>query len=121
MNNVVENFQIHGRWKKIFADTFHDVRLGFDGLPGLDEIVVERAVGIDADNFNVGIFFFQEFSYAADGAPRADAADEVRDFSFAVLPNFRTRRAVVRLRIHRVVILVRIIRIGNFAREFFRH
>ncbi len=90
-------------------------------MPGFHEIVVQRTVGIDADNFYVGIFFFQEFSHAADGSARADAANEVRDLALAVLPNFRTCGAVVRFGVHRIVVLVRIVRIGNFAREFFRH
>ena len=90
-------------------------------MPSLDEIIVERAVGIDADDFYAGIFFLQEFPHATNGAAGAHAANEVRDFAFAVFPNFRTRGAIMRFGIHRIVILVRVVRIGNFAREFFCH
>src|SRR5258708_6532423 len=121
LDDVVQNFQIHGRGEEIFADAFHDVRLGLDGLPGLDELVVERTVGVHANNFDVGIFFLQVFSRAANGAAGAHAADEVRDLAFAVFPNLGTGGAVVRLGIHRVVVLIRIIRIGNLASEFFRY
>src|SRR6266851_2357334 len=121
LNDVVEDFQIHGRGEKILADAFHNIRFCFDGLPGFDEIVVQRAVGIDADNFYFGIFFLQEFADAADSAAGAHAANEVRNLAFAVLPNLWSRGAIVRFGIHWIVVLIRIIRIGNFARKFFRH
>jgi len=63
----------------------------------------------------------QKFADAADGAAGAHATNEVRDFAFAVFPDFRAGGAVMRIRIHGIVILVRIVGIGNFAREFFRH
>src|SRR5258706_13074951 len=112
---------MHSGRKKILADAFHHVGLGLDGLSGLDEIVVKRAVGIDADNFHAGIFFLQEFSHAADGAASADAANEMRDLAFAVFPNLGTRGAVVRFGVHLIVILIRVVRIGNLAGEFFRN
>src|SRR6266571_2650175 len=46
LKDIVQDFQIHGRREEILADAFHNVGLGFDGLPGLDEIIVERAEGI---------------------------------------------------------------------------
>src|SRR6266567_491218 len=121
LEDVVEDFQIHGRGEKILADAFDHVGLGFDGLAGLDEIVVQRAVGIDPDNFYAGIFFLQIFPHAADGAAGTYPANEVRDFAFAVLPNFGTGGAVVGFGIAGIVVLIRVIRIGNFAREFFGH
>src|SRR6266581_5377837 len=121
LEDVVEDFQIHGRGEKILADAFDHVGLGFDGLAGLDEIVVQRAVGIDPDNFYAGIFFLQIFSHAADGAAGAYPANKVRDLAFAVLPNFGTGGAVVGFGIAGIVVLIRVIRIGNFAREFFGH
>src|SRR5258708_4133746 len=115
LEDVVEDFQIHGRGEKILADAFDHVGLGFDGLAGLDEIVVERAVRIDSDNFYTGIFFLQVFSHAAYGAAGANPANKVRDLAFAVLPNFGTGGAVVRFRIAGVVVLIRVVRIWNFA------
>ena len=64
-----------------------------------------------------GIFFFQVAADAGDGAAGTDAADEVGDFSFGVLPDFRAGSAVVRVRVHGVLILIGIEGIGNFARE----
>src|SRR6266849_1563183 len=121
LNNVVQDFQIHGCGEEILADAFHDVRLGLDGLPGLDEIVVERAVGIDADNFYVGIFFLQVFSHSADGAAGAQATDKMRNLAFAVLPNLGTGGAVVSFGIAGIVVLIRVVRIGNLTLEFLRH
>jgi hypothetical protein len=80
--------------------------------------VVERADGIHADNLDVGIFFFQVAADAGNRAARAHPADEVRDFSLGVLPDFRAGGAVMRLGIHRVLVLIGIEGIGNFAREF---
>src|SRR6267143_1035877 len=99
LNDVVKDFQIHRCREKIFTDAFYDVRLGLDLFSRLEEIVVERTVGIDADDFDVGILFLQIFSHTTDRPAGTHAADKVRDFSFAVFPNFRAGRLVVRLRI----------------------
>src|SRR6266481_3640619 len=121
LQDIVQDFQIHGRREEILADAFHNVGLGFDGLPGLDEIVVERAEGIHPDNFDAGIFFLQVFSHAANGATGAYAANEMRDLAFAVFPNLGTRGAVVSFGIAGIVVLIRVVRIGNLTGEFFRH
>src|SRR6202171_4232871 len=121
LKDVVQDFQIHSCWKKILADAFHNVRLGLDGLPGLDEIIVERAKGIDADDFDVGVFFLQVFSHAADGAAGAHTANKMGDLAFAVFPNFGAGGAVVSFRIAGIVVLIRVVRIGNLAGEFFCH
>src|SRR6202521_5544481 len=121
LKDVVQDFQIHGRREEILADAFHNVGLGFDGLSGFDEIVVERAEGIHPDNFDAGISFLQVFSHAADGAAGAYAANEVRDLSFGVFPNLGTRGAVVGFGIAGIVVLIRVVRIGNLAGEFFSH
>src|SRR5229473_7547235 len=121
LDDVVADFQVHGGGEKIFADAFDNVGLGLHGLATFHEIVVERAVGVDADDFDAGIFFIQIFSDAADGAAGAHAANEVRDFAFAVFPDFRAGGAVMRFRIHWIFVLVGIVGIGNFAREFLRY
>src|SRR5258708_3192742 len=120
LNDVVDNLQVHGRREKVFADAFDDIGFGLDGFAALDKIVVERTVRIHADNFDVGIFLLQVFPDAADRPAGAHAAHEGRDFAFAVFPDFRAGGAVVRLGIHGVLVLIRIIRIGNFASELFR-
>ncbi len=112
---------MHSRRKEILADALDDVSFGFDGLPGLDEVVVQRAVGIHGDNLHVRIFFFQIFSDAADGAAGAHTANEMRDLALAVFPNFGAGGAVMRFRIALIVVLIRVVRIRNFTREFFCH
>ncbi len=119
--DVVQNFHVHRAGEKIFADAFDHVRDRFADLAGFEEFVVKRADGIDADDFDVGIFFFQVFPHAGDGAAGAHAANEMRDLAFSVFPNFRARGAVVRVGIRRILILVGIKRIGNFVRELRRH
>src|SRR6266446_1942332 len=121
LDHVVDDFQVHGGGEKIFADAFDHVGLGLHGLATFDEIVVKRAVRIDPNDLDLGIFFFQIFADAADCAARAHAANEVRDFAFAVFPDFRAGGAVMRFRIHGIFVLVGIVGIGNFAREFFRY
>src|SRR6266404_1676149 len=121
LDDVVADFQVHGGGEKIFADAFDDVGLGLHGFAALDEVVVKRAVGVDADDFDAGIFFLQIFADAADGSTGAHAANEVRDFAFAVFPDFRAGGAVMRFRIHGIFVLVGIVGIGDFAREFFRY
>ena len=66
-----------------------------------------------------GFFSFEIFSDSAYGAARAHPTNEVRDFAFAVFPDFRARGEVMGLRVHGVVVLIGIKRIGNFARKFF--
>ena len=116
--DVVENLQIHGAGEEILADAFDDVGEGLADFSGLDLFVVERADRIHADNFDVGILFLEVASHAGDGAAGADAADEVRNLSFGVLPDFRAGGAIVRFRIHGIGVLIGIEGIGNFAREF---
>ncbi len=71
--------------------------------------------------FTFGIFFLQVAAHAADRSAGAHAANEVRDLSFRVFPDFRAGRPVMRLGIHRIFVLVRVKRIRNVLGEFFRH
>ena len=71
--------------------------------------------------FDLRIFLLEVSAHAADRSAGAHAANEMRDLPFGVFPNFRAGGAVVRLRVHRVFVLVGVIRIGNFARQFLRH
>src|SRR5580704_9527706 len=121
LHDVVENLQVHGRREKIFADALDHVSLGFHLFATLYVIVVKRADGIDADNLHLGIFFLEKFAGAADGAAGAHAANEMRDFSFGVVPDFRAGGEVVGLRVHRIVVLIWVEGVGYFARELFRH
>ena len=68
-----------------------------------------------------GVLFLQETPHAGGRAARSQAADEVRDFSFGVLPDFRAGGAVVRFWIAGIFVLIGIKRIGNLARQFFGH
>ena len=83
------------------------------------KVVVERAFRIDADNFDLRIFLFEKFAGAADRAARAHAAHKMGDFAFAVFPDLRTGGAVMRFGVVGVVVLIGVIRIVDFARQFF--
>ena len=71
--------------------------------------------------FSSGFFSLRKRPTPAGGAARAQAADEVRDLPFGVFPDFGAGGAVVRLRIARILVLIRVVGVGNFARQFFRH
>ena len=60
LKDVVENLQVHRAGEKIFADAFHDVGQGLAGFSGFHKFVVERADGIDADDFDVRDFFLSD-------------------------------------------------------------
>src|SRR5260370_19728320 len=72
------------------------------------------------DALPIWILLFQVFSRAADGSTRAQTANEVRDPALAVLPNLRSCRLVMSFRIRGVVVLIRVVGIGDFAGELFR-
>src|SRR5579862_274868 len=119
LQHVVENLHVHGGREEIFTDAFDHIGTRFGDLAGFVEVVIERAFGIDADDSDCGIFLFQIFADSANGAAGAHAANEVGDLAFAVFPDFRAGGLVVGFRVHRVVVLIGIKRIGNFTREFF--
>ncbi len=121
LQDVVEDFEIHRRGENIFADSFDDVGFRFADIAGLEKFVIERADGIDADDFDGGIFLLEETADAADGASRAHAANEMRDFAFGVFPDFRAGGAVMGFGVHGIFVLIGVKGIGNFAREFFRY
>src|ERR1700730_8424325 len=120
LDHVVYDPQVHGGGEEILANAFDHVGLGFHRLSALYEVVVQRSVGVDTDDFNAGIFLFEIFAGAADGAACAHAANEVRDFAFRVFPDFRSRSAVMRLGIHGVVVLIGVIGIWHVSGKFFR-
>ena len=121
LDHVVENREIHGGGQNIFADSFDHIGVRLAHISRFRIFVKKRAEGVHADHFHRGIFFLQVAARAADGAAGAHAADEVRDFAFRVIPNFGAGGAVMRLGIHRIFVLVRIVGVGNFARKFFCH
>ena len=57
LQHVVEHLEIHGRRENILADAFDDVGARLADLAGLEEFVVERPDGIDADDLYVRDFF----------------------------------------------------------------
>src|SRR5208337_32251 len=121
LDHVIQDGHVHRGGKEIFTDALDDVRARLGDLASLVKVVVQRTLGIDADNSHLGIFLFQIFANAADGATRAQSANEVRDFAFGVFPNFWPSSLVVRLRIAGIVVLIWVVGIGDFAREFLRN
>ena len=63
------------------------------------------------------LLLLQEPPNARDGASRPDPGYEMRDPPLGLLPDLGSGGAVVSLRIHRVVVLIRLERAGNVARE----
>src|SRR6267154_1601403 len=118
LDDVIADLQIHSGGEKVFADTFDHVGFGLYCFAALHEVVVQRAVRVDTDDLDVGLFLLQKFADAAYGSPGAHPANEMCDLAFAVFPNFRARSEVMCFRIHGIVVLVGVIGIGNFAREF---
>ena len=112
---------MHGAGKKIFADSFNNVSSPFYDFSGLVEIVVQRTLRIDTDDLNFRILLFQIFAHTTDGAAGSHAANEMSDFTFGIFPNFWTCGVVVCFRIGWVVVLIRVVGIGNFAGQLFRN
>lgn len=118
LNDVVEHVEMHGGRENVFADAFNDVGHGFADFAGLDEFIVERPDRVNADDFEGGIFFFEEFAGAGDCASGTHSADEMGDFAFGVFPQFGAGGVVVGVRVHGIFILIGIEGVGNFAGEF---
>ncbi len=79
------------------------------GQPG-DALQARQRVlpagGLHADDADVGILLLQVTADAADGAARADAGIEAVDPAAGLLPDFGAGRAVVRLHVEFVLVLV---------------
>ena len=90
-------------------------------FPVFAEFVVQRPDRVHADDLYLRIFLLEETADAADGSAGAHPAHEMRDLPFRILPDFRTRGAVMGLRVHRIFVLVGIKRIGNLFPQLFRH
>src|SRR4029077_19851238 len=115
------NVHVHRGGEEIFADALYNVGSRLGDFSGFVKVVVQRAFRIHADDFDVGILFFQKFTDAADGAAGTHAADKMSDFAFSIFPNLRAGGLVVRFGIGRIVVLIGVERVGNFAGQLFRY
>ncbi len=57
LDDVVQNFQVHGGGEEILTDAFDDVGTRFGDFSGFEKVVVERSVGIDAYDLYAWTFF----------------------------------------------------------------
>src|SRR6266705_5339199 len=112
---------MHGGGENVFADALDDIGVGLTDFAGLHIFVIERADGVDADDFDLRIFFLEEFPDAADRAAGAHAADEVGDLAAGVLPDLGTCRLIVGLGVHGIFVLIGVKGSGDFAGQFFGH
>src|SRR4029079_13156745 len=86
-------------------------------LVRMDVAGVQRALGVGTNDLDLRILFLEEGARAARGAARAHADDEVRDPAVGLLPELGAGRAVVRLGVHRVVVLIRQEAARRFTRD----
>src|SRR5262249_30540438 len=88
---------------------------------GLFVLLEHRPVGVDAPHFDLRFALLEVLPDARHRPPGPDADDEVCDAAAGLLPDFRTRLLVVRLRVRQVVVLVRLPRVRDLALEARRH
>ena len=86
--------------------------------PHLGENRTDRIAG---DDLNLGILLLEISPDAGDRAAGSRRVHEVRDATFRLLPDLRTRRVVVRLRIGVVVELIGENRVRRLLRDALRH
>src|SRR5579875_180548 len=121
LQHVVEHGKIHGGRQDVLADAFDNIGVRLADRAGFRVLVEQRAQRIDADDFDRRIFFLEETADAGGRAAGAEAADEMGDLAFGIVPNFGAGEAVVRVGIGGIIVLVGEKRVGNFASELFRH
>ena len=72
----------------------------------MDTTGVEGTLGIRADDLDLGVALLEITARAGHRAARADAEDDVRHLAVGLLPDLWPGRVVVRLGVHRVVVLI---------------
>src|SRR5205807_10168535 len=74
---------------------------------------VHGALGVGADDLDVGVLLFEVLRDAGDGAARADPRDEVGDAPCRLPPDLRARAPLVGDRILGIVVLAGLIGAGD--------
>src|SRR5207248_3195555 len=87
----------------------------------MDVARVERSFGIRTHDDQVLLSLLEIPAGSGHGAPGADPSYEMRDPSLGLFPYLRAGGPVVGLRVHRVVVLVRLKRPRDVAREAIRN
>ncbi len=121
LDNVVEDGEIHGDGKDVLADPFYYIRRCFADLPRLEILVIEGAHRVDPNDLDLGILFLQVPRHPGNRAPGPQPDDEVGDFAPAVFPDLRPGSAVMRLRVHGVLVLVRVHGVGDLPGQAAGH
>src|SRR5579885_2381089 len=113
-NYIVEKLEVDRSRDEVLADAFHLVRRRH--VAGVD-----RAFRIDADNLDFRVLLLEVASGTGYGAARADAGHEAGDLAVGLLPDLRSGRPVMRLRVVRVGELVGLEGSGDLQRQFVGH
>ena len=62
----------------------------------MEEIVEQRAFGIDADHLDLRVLLLEILAGAGDGTAGAHAADKVGDSALGIPPDLRSRGFIMR-------------------------
>ena len=106
---AVDHRRVERTGIEVLADALDLVRVDVAG--------VDRSIGVRADDDEAGLLLLQVSPGAAHGAAGSDAADEMGDAPLRLVPDLRAGGAVVRLRVHRVVVLIRLEGVRNLPRQ----
>ena len=74
--------------------------------PGFLVFFENRAVGVNAPNFDVGVLGFEVAGRARNRPPRSDSNHQVRHTAFGLFPDFWTGLFKMSLPIRQIIVLV---------------
>src|SRR5690349_7360357 len=106
VDHFVDVLDVHVRRNNLLTDALDEIRSSLNYLPGLFISLEDRAIRIGADDPDARVLLFQIATGTGDRAARSESRYEVCDLSFSLSPQLRTGRAIMRLRICRVRILI---------------
>ena len=104
--------RVEGLGVEVLADALDEVRMHLVLAGGVD-----RALGIGADDEQVGLLLLEVAPRAGDRAAGADGDHERVDLAAGLLPDLGARRLVVRVGVARVRVLVGLVGAGDLLGE----
>ena len=116
---MIDDVEVDVLREEVFADPLGDVRVDLVLVEHarLFVLLEHRSVRVDAPHLDLRVALFQIAPHPGHRPAGADADDEVIDLPLGLLPDFRPRLLVVRLRVRQVVVLVGLPRVRHFALE----
>ncbi len=102
---------MHVLRQHVLADSLDEVRMRrIANFFVIKQVKENRAIRVRADILHFATrslsLLLQVATHARQSSTRAHAADENVDLTLHLLPNFRTRRSIMNLRICRIVVLI---------------